>query len=51
VESAKGTASDEEGYFNLKNLDPTTEMRSEKRGKGMEYPIFRAKEYSWQKFS
>lgn len=27
------------------------EIRSEKSGEGMEYPIFREKEYSWQKFS
>jgi len=27
------------------------EIRSEKSGEGMEYPVFREKEYSWQKFS
>ncbi len=27
VGSEKGTVSDEEGYFTLKNLDPTTEIR------------------------
>ncbi|RKY49136.1 MAG: hypothetical protein DRP86_05745, partial [Candidatus Neomarinimicrobiota bacterium] len=40
VGSEKGTVSDEEGYFTLKNLDPTTEIR-------ITYMGYYALEISW----